>query len=140
MTDVEDKVRKLLALASHPNTPVDEARTSAHQAAKLMREHGIDIASVLPGGAPTDSAASIGFAKHEALGFFMDLVSSLLHAAAKTAPAPQPAPPPPAPTHDPMMDPEFWKRWEEYSKRPRKQRLKRNAGKPRKKNVRRRRR
>lgn len=41
MTDVLDRVRKLLALATSPFP--EEARTAAVKAAQLIREHGIEL-------------------------------------------------------------------------------------------------
>lgn len=47
-----DKVRQLIALAAHPTTPTDEARTSAVIACRLIIENGFDVR------APNDLASS----------------------------------------------------------------------------------
>lgn len=114
VTDVEDKIRKLLALASHPSTPVDEARTAAHQAAKLMREHkvevGVGAAPIFgPPSAPMPWAA-VGTLIHT-------MIEALLRA---QPPAPPPAPRPPPP--DPMSRPEFWERWDKMQRAKKKRR------------------
>lgn len=45
MTDkMIERIQNLLAIASHPNTPVAEAETAQKQAEKLMVRHGIDSA------------------------------------------------------------------------------------------------
>ncbi len=38
-----DKIRKLIALAAHPTTPVEEARTSAVHACRLIVENGVAL-------------------------------------------------------------------------------------------------
>lgn len=43
MADDIDKLRKLLALALHANTPEEEARTAAMQACKLIEDHEIQM-------------------------------------------------------------------------------------------------
>lgn len=40
------KARRLLALAADPGTNENEQRNAAHAAAKLCREHGIDIGGI----------------------------------------------------------------------------------------------
>lgn len=37
------RVQQLLTLAGHPDTPLEEARTAAHQAAKLFTKHHLTI-------------------------------------------------------------------------------------------------
>lgn len=112
MTDVEDKVRKLLARASHPNTPEEEARTSAHIAAKLMAEHKIDVAAVVT--APIDPSSRADVFRRAGVQLFFDLVTALTQQARdRAARETTPRPPPPEPT----LDPEFWRRWEEMAQR-----------------------
>lgn len=41
MSDQRDRIRSLLTLASHPNTPQAEAETALALASKLMQKHGI---------------------------------------------------------------------------------------------------
>ena len=55
MTDQRDKIRSLLTLASHPNTPQAEAETALALASKLMQKHGISEHDV--GDAPESDIA-----------------------------------------------------------------------------------
>lgn len=125
MTPIEDKIRKLLALAAHPNTPVDEARTSAVLAAKLMAEHGIDV-----GAAP--ETPFLGPPAQSFLGLMIfDLITAM------TARARQARPPPPrSEPVEPMMTPEFWAEWarrQEKKKKPRR-RVRKSTNRKRKTN------
>jgi hypothetical protein len=43
MSAILAKINKLLARAAHPTTPEEEARSSAHIAAKLMAQHGVKL-------------------------------------------------------------------------------------------------
>jgi hypothetical protein len=45
MRTVITKIENLLARAAHDGTPEEEARTSAHVAAKLMAEHKVKVIS-----------------------------------------------------------------------------------------------
>lgn len=102
MTTPEEKIRMLLALASHPDTPVEEARTAAHSAAKLMAEHKIQV------GAPRLARPVID------LGDLGQLFMSLFRQAATRSPFPPPAPRPPRKPPGPEYQdfgPDFWARW-----------------------------
>jgi hypothetical protein len=133
MTHVEDKIRKLLALAAHPNTPVEEARTAALSAARLMAENkvevGVAVATSTPiFGPPVNGsrAVAIGTLIHE-------LIEVMIRA------RPEPPRPPPPPTRDPMLDPRFWEEWEKRQKRPRrrsKQSRKNNPNRERRRKTR----
>lgn len=113
MTPVEDKIRKLLELASHPNTPVDEARTAAHQAAKLMREHKVEV-----GGAPAPIFGPPIFDASPAMA-----IGTLIHTMIEVMLRSQSPPPaPPAPPFDPMAHPEFWERWDRQQRAKKKRR------------------
>jgi hypothetical protein len=54
MSTVLDRVKKLLALAASPNE--HEARTAAVLAAKLIREHGLELVDRRPAARKTPSA------------------------------------------------------------------------------------
>lgn len=103
MTTIEDKIRKLLALASDPGTPVEEARTAAMHAARLMREHKVEVGTGVtpvfpPSPAPMPSWAAVG-----------TLIHTMVEIMLRQHPAP-PAPPPSAPRTP--FDELFWDRWE----------------------------
>ncbi len=49
-----EKVRKLVAMTASPH--LEEARTSAHLACRLIREHGLQIATHRPAAQPTTAA------------------------------------------------------------------------------------
>lgn len=117
MTPIEDKIRKLLELASHPNTPVDEARTAAHQAAKLMREHKVGV------GVPAPIFGPPSFAPMPAWAAVGTLIHTMIDVMLREQPRPAP-PPPPAP-FDPMAHPEFWERWDRQQRAKKKRRRKR---------------
>jgi len=110
VTDIEDKIRALLARASHPNTPEEEARSCAVIAAKLMREHKIEVGAV--GGNPftLPSSANPLDIRHAALRFFFDMVGTLAERAIREQ-RQHPAPPPPPPAPRTPFDELFWDRW-----------------------------
>lgn len=134
MTDIEDKIRDLLALASHPNTPVEEARTAAHNAARLMREHKIEVGGgSVPEPFPfagvassqASSRAIVGQAMHTFIEFLLDLQK-------RREAAPPPPPPPPAPRTP--FDELFWDRWTKEHPTPAKPKKKRRRSKQARKN------
>ena len=51
-----EKVRKLVAMSASPH--LEEARTSAFLACRLIREHGLQIATHRPAAQPTTPASS----------------------------------------------------------------------------------
>lgn len=135
MTDIEDKIRALLARASHENTPEEEARSCAVIAAKMMREHKIEIGAVsgpppssLFGRDPVDAGTTIRAA---ALSIFFEFMQAAMARARE--PRPQP-PPPPAP--EPARTPfdEFWERYAKEHPTPTKPKRRHRRSKQSRKN------
>jgi uncharacterized protein DUF2786 len=119
MTHVEDKIRKLLALAAHPNTPVDEARTAAVTAARLMAENKVEVGvAVAPIFGPPNRREDLFNPPMSRFVAFGTLIHELIEIMLRERHEP-PRPPPRPPERDPMLDPRFWDEWEKRQKRPR---------------------
>lgn len=69
--DPLDTIRKLLELAAHETTPVEEARTSAVKAAKWIIEHKVEL--YMPGGRLWGPPAGIDDVLRDFNDFFSDL-------------------------------------------------------------------
>lgn len=130
MTPIEDKIRKLLALASDPATPVEEARTAAMHAARLMREHKLEVGAAMDQTVAPVVGGPLASPEAFALGVLINMIKGALERAIESRPRP------PRPPRTPFDDfrqrfeseqkttqreiDDFWERYAAESRPPRK--------------------